>query len=671
MSTKAIVKRHCWAQLLAERDNPAVSILVGPRQVGKTTLLKELRTYFEVESQRVLYLNLENPLDLQKLPPNETDLITWLMDYHVILIDELYYIKNISRIFKIIVDAGQETGIKIYASGSSAIDIHKHLEESLAGRRLVTRIFPLVFSEFCLAFPTAENPKTDLFETFLTYGGLPGLLHTEPNHRSRLLREMLETYIQKDIKAFVKEENIRAYNHLLVLLAQQQGQLISVHGLSKELGIHVAIVERYLTLLEQTFVIYRIHSYAQNLANELKKSQKIYFYDSGIRNMILQNFSPALDREDTGAILESFVLTEMRPTCRPEAEIRFWRTRNQTEIDFVVIENQIPYPIEVKKTHTTSLARTKSTFEFFFKQYPKSPYGTIVSIKPKGTPTKMTDKLHLRDFADAQYLPNSGGVLASKPYREKWPAFIEKWQNSPSLQAMVGDSQKDIDALEEYLLSPQSIDFDPTSFLRFCNDALDPLLTIINWILNKELNDQFRSQMQEKWFLKNDTPKHSYNQYFGNLCPSIVAYHLEQREGYQITGLDARDQKKGQPDISASKDQQSFVFEVKYIGTELGYSKALAAGEVPSQEWLNSDIAKPYLQERYQDARKQLNRITTEASKIVVFVVCSIQPALNATLLDGSMFGYDIRGPENQDGPPIWVFRLHNDLCTLQRIFEK
>jgi predicted AAA+ superfamily ATPase len=209
MSTKAIVKRDCFSQLVEERDDPAVSILVGPRQVGKTTLLKELRTYFEARSQSVLYLNLENPLDLQKLPPNETDLITWLMAYQVILIDELYYIKNISRIFKIIVDAGQETGIKIYASGSSAIDIHKHLEESLAGRRLVTRIFPLVFSEFCLAFPTTENPKADLFETFLTYGGLPGLLHTEPHHRSRLLREMLETYIQKDIKAFVKEENIR------------------------------------------------------------------------------------------------------------------------------------------------------------------------------------------------------------------------------------------------------------------------------------------------------------------------------------------------------------------------------------------------------------------------------------------------------------------------------
>lgn len=300
-----------------------MSILVGPRQVGKTTLLKELRTYFEARSQSVLYLNLENPLDLQKLPPNETDLITWLMDYQVILIDELYYIKNISRIFKIIVDAGQETGIKIYASGSSAIDIHKYLEESLAGRRLVTRIFPLVFSEFCLAFPTTENPKTDLFETFLTYGGLPGLLHTEQQHRSRLLREMLETYIQKDIKAFIKEENIRAYNHLLVLLAQQQGQLISVHGLSKELSIHVATIERYLTLLEQTFVIYRIHSYAQNIANELKKSQKIYFYDSGIRNMILQSFSPALDREDTGAILESFVLTEMRQHAAPKQRFVF------------------------------------------------------------------------------------------------------------------------------------------------------------------------------------------------------------------------------------------------------------------------------------------------------------------------------------------------------------
>lgn len=401
--SKIKVKRLYFNNLIQERYRPEVSILIGPRQVGKTTLLQELNGQFSVDGDRVLYLDLENPFDLQKLPSDESHLIKMLMNYDVILIDELYYIENISRIFKIIVDSVGNRPIKIYASGSSSIDIHKHLQESLAGRRLITQIFPLTFLEFELAFPGLS--KEEMLEEFLTFGGLPGLLHVNKTEKPRLLREMVETYIQKDIKSLIKEENIRAYNQLLVLLAQQQGQLVSVHSLSQELGLHVATVERYLTILEKTFIVYRIHSFAKNLANELKKSQKVYFYDSGIRNMILQNFGHLSRRSDEGTLLESFVLTEMTPKCPPEAQIRFWRTRNQQEIDFVVIKNQVPYPIEVKKNYQSSLVRIKSVFASFFKHYDNTPFGTIVSFKKKeGSCVKLTDKIRLRDFWEAHSL---------------------------------------------------------------------------------------------------------------------------------------------------------------------------------------------------------------------------------------------------------------------------
>ncbi len=402
MNTKLTIKRKYFKQLIEERDRPEVSILIGPRQVGKTTLLKELGHYFSNNNERVLYLNLENPLDLQKLPQKESELIKWLMDYHILLIDELYYIKNVSRIFKILVDAGHENKIKIYASGSSATDIHTHIEESLAGRRLITQIFPLTFSEFKTAFSTKS--ESEIFEEFLIFGGLPGLLHVHQDEKPRLLREMLETYIQKDIKSLVKEENIRAYNQLLVLLAQQQGQLVSVNSLSKDLSLNAATVEKYLTILEKTYCIYRIHSYARNLANELKKSQKIYFYDSGIRHIILQNFSQLSERQNIGFLLESFVLTEMLPNCPPQAQIRFWRTRNQQELDFIIVYNQVPYPIEVKKDYQPNFQKTLTNFKSFFKNYPETPFGTIVSQKT-GEPILNKDpEIRLRSFFESENL---------------------------------------------------------------------------------------------------------------------------------------------------------------------------------------------------------------------------------------------------------------------------
>jgi predicted AAA+ superfamily ATPase len=397
------IKRFYFDKLVEERYRYEASILIGPRQVGKTTLLLDLKRQFESENQSVLYLNLENPLDLQKLPSDESSLIRFLMDYQVILIDELYYIENISRIFKIIVDTSKQnspegTFVKIYASGSSAIDIHTHLHESLAGRRLITQIFPLTFSEFKLAFPQKSNAV--LLEDFLTYGGLPGLLSVHSTEKTRLLREMLETYIQKDVKSLVREENIRAYNHLLVLLAQQQGQLISIHSLSKEIGLNSGTTEKYLSILEKTFVIYRLHSYSKNLANELKKSQKIYFYDFGIRNIILQNFQSASERDDYGLALESFVLTEMMTSCLPEVQIRFWRTRNQQEIDFIVVKNQIPHPIEVKKQYQNHLSNLKKTFSSFFTHYPDAPYGTIVSFKDNESSALLEDRLRFCDFCE-------------------------------------------------------------------------------------------------------------------------------------------------------------------------------------------------------------------------------------------------------------------------------
>jgi hypothetical protein len=181
------------------------------------------------------------------------------------------------------------------------------------------------------------------------FGGLPGLTHTESEERKQeMLTELLGSYILKDIKSLIKEENIRAFNHLLYLLAQNQGSTISVHSLANQVNLSAKAIDRYLNILEQTYVNFRVYSFSRNLGNELKKSSKTYLYDLGIRNAILKDFSSPKERPDKGVLLESYVFLRMQSMLKPNTEIKFWRTKDGDEVDFILLKDRKPIPIEVK-----------------------------------------------------------------------------------------------------------------------------------------------------------------------------------------------------------------------------------------------------------------------------------------------------------------------------------
>ena len=288
----------------------------------------------------------------------------------IVFIDEFQYVRNISKIFKAIFDSKKK--IKIICSGSSSLEIHKHLKESLAGRKFLYRIYPLEYAEI-------RNSIQDFtFEDYLRFGGMPGLTHTDSAERKQqILNELVGSYILKDIKSLVKEENIRAFNHLLYLLAQNQGSTISVHSLSAEVGLSSKAINRYLDILEQTYVNYRIYSYSKNLGNELKKSCKTYLYDLGVRNMLLKDFSKINSRPDKGIILESFVFLKLQAMLSPNMEIKFWRTRDGGEVDFIILKDRIPIPIEVK-SKINSL-RIPSGLKRFLDRYPAVKFAYIIN----------------------------------------------------------------------------------------------------------------------------------------------------------------------------------------------------------------------------------------------------------------------------------------------------
>ena len=372
------LKRNVYAALEAEIFKPEVSILQGSRQVGKTFLLKELKQEVQKQGKRIKYYNLEIPSDLIQF--NTSDVLiyeTLTQDTDVLFIDEFHYLQNASQMFKAIYDS--DYSIKIFASGSSSIEMHKHLKESLAGRRLLTKIYPLTFDEL-------QQEQWDtalLMEAYFLYGGLPGLTHLEQkDEKIRMLSEIYATYIQKDIKALIKEENLRSFNMLLFLIATYQGSLISVNKIANEVGLTARTIEKYLEILTQTFIVYPIASYSRNIANELKKSRKIYLYDLGIRNVILKNFSATTERTDIGAIVETFVVLQLVPLLRPNMELMFWRDKAQNEIDFVLLEDNKPCIIEVKTTLKEAVI--PKAMKIFIDHYPETRFGVVFSLNFTG-----------------------------------------------------------------------------------------------------------------------------------------------------------------------------------------------------------------------------------------------------------------------------------------------
>ncbi len=371
-----LINRFILNKLQQEINRPEVNILLGARQVGKTTLLHALEQYAQSQGYQTAFFDLEQPQVLAEFNRSSQQIINRLKEAgQIVFIDEFQYLANASKIFKALYDSGEK--IKIICSGSSSLEIHKHLQESLAGRRILFHIDPLLYSEI-----KSAQPQFALSE-YLAYGGMPALTHTHSDSRKQMiLSEFLSAYILKDVKSLVREESISAFNHLLYLLAQNQGSLVSVHSLSGEINMSAKTVARYLDILEQTFVSFHVYSYSTNLGNELKKSFKTYFYDTGIRNAILRDYSQFDERCDQGALLESMVFMILRNRLQPNMEIKFWRTKDGAEVDFILLKNRRPIPIEVKSR--LSNRESPPGLKKFIDRYPDTPIAYVFNLNQSG-----------------------------------------------------------------------------------------------------------------------------------------------------------------------------------------------------------------------------------------------------------------------------------------------
>ncbi len=357
------LKRIIYNDVVADLKRREVGIIIGPRQVGKTTLLKELTGYRRKTKERYRYFNLEMPADAHYFGRDFKDVLADIgKEKGVVLIDEFHYLPNATKLFKAIYDG--LPGVKVYATGSSAIEMHRHLKESLAGRRRLYQLFPLSFAEWLpskskiIKLPNDIQSKVSshvhhifkkYVEEFIIFGGMPGLVHEKKvEAKKRLLLDFVVTYIQKDIKALLREEDILSFNRLLSLLAAQEGGLLSENSTSQALNYSLRQVRKDLAILSQTFLLDILKPFFTNRGRELKQTNKIYYFDTGIRNAILRDFRPLNQRPDKGVLLESFVLHEIQKNFRVGQEIYYWRTREKDEVDFVLVQDRTPIAIEVK-----------------------------------------------------------------------------------------------------------------------------------------------------------------------------------------------------------------------------------------------------------------------------------------------------------------------------------
>jgi len=320
-------------------------ILVGPRQVGKTTLLNQIIE--ENKQSETLFLNCDEPETLQILEnASSTELKNLIGNKKIILIDEAQRVGKIGITLKLMTD--NISNIQLIVTGSSAFDLRSRLNEPLTGRKFEYQLYPFSTAELINATSWLEEKR--LLEQRMIYGMYPDVVNN-PTYSQKILIELSNSYLFKDILMYKDIRNPDILTKLLTALSLQLGNEVSYNELGSTIGVKSETVERYVELLEKVFIIFRLQSLSRNLRNELKKSRKIYFYDNGVRNALIQNFKSLELRTDTGALWENFMVVERKKYLEYNeiySNTYFWRTHTQQEIDYIEEREGMLYAFEFK-----------------------------------------------------------------------------------------------------------------------------------------------------------------------------------------------------------------------------------------------------------------------------------------------------------------------------------
>ena len=344
-------------------------IVVGPRQVGKTTLLKMLATEFD---RKVLVWNCDEPDVRRRLTePTSTMLGAETAGYDIVFIDEAQRVQNIGITLKLLIDNYPDK--QVVVTGSSAIELSNSINEPLTGRKYEYVLFPFSAEELLDEYGAQEESR--LLERRLIYGSYPEVVNL-PGEERETLTNLVSSYLYKDIFSFQDVRKPEIIEQLLQALALQIGSEVSFSELGRLLGLNSITIQRYIDLLEKSYVVFHLRSFSRNVRSELKKSRKIYFYDNGVRNALLGDYKPLDLRNDIGGLWENYLISERMKHNAYNAfygKSYFWRTQQQQEVDYIEDYDGVLHTYEFK----WSSSKQPRLTETFAKNYPDHTFTVV------------------------------------------------------------------------------------------------------------------------------------------------------------------------------------------------------------------------------------------------------------------------------------------------------
>lgn len=366
-----MIERTLENEVKAKLFKGKAIMIYGARQTGKTTLVKEL-----IRSEGLDPVYLTGDDDDDKALFEKVTLTRWtqiLGSRKCIFIDEGQKIENLSRSIKLLVDNRDD--VLVIVTGSSSFKLKALLEEPLTGRKYEYKLFPLSYKELRDHYGYLEEKKN--FELRLIYGSYPEVV-THPDDMKELLTLISESYLYRDLFQYEGIRKPQVLEKLLKALAMQLGSEVSINELSLLLGVSRTLVEAYIELLIDAYIIFPLTSFSTNQRNELKKSSKYYFWDNGIRNSILKNFTPFPLRDDTGALFENYMVSERMKRniyAHSTSSSFFWRTTDGMEVDYIETDGDKITAFEFKLNPNKKSRVTLA----FTNRYPKAEIETVTS----------------------------------------------------------------------------------------------------------------------------------------------------------------------------------------------------------------------------------------------------------------------------------------------------
>lgn len=367
-----------------------ILVLHGARQVGKTSILYYLKDQLTASGKPVYYIDLEDSRYLRILDAGVDEFLRHLAEqgYKVgteqerlyVFIDEIQYLANPSSFLKLVAD--HHRGIKLIVSGSSSFAIREKFSDSLVGRTINFQIFPLSFREFLrfrgITFIKGQSTTQmkcdelrEFYREYALYGGYPRIVLTpEIERKEKYLQQIIDTYVRKDIRDLAGVKDIDKYNRLLEALASQSDSLLNVDELANSARLAKQTVEKYLFIMENTYVIRLVRPFSRNIRTELFKQPKIFFHDTGLMQML---WLKGLQKELIGNVFETSIFSELVKRFGMES-VRYWRTKDKREIDFIVTQRDTPLPIEVKLNFAQC---RQAALTYFSKHYETEPYRIV------------------------------------------------------------------------------------------------------------------------------------------------------------------------------------------------------------------------------------------------------------------------------------------------------